>query len=101
MYVLPHEDERHVCDRYHFHLPADLRLGSEAHALLDLLEAGTALFVERHDLAVEDDLTGSQRAAHAVNFRVARGDVLAAAAQEVHDTAPGVCLGAEAVPLEL
>src|SRR6202158_3825971 len=99
--VLPHEVEQHVGDGDLLHLPADLRLGRQAHALLDLLEAGAALFVERDDLAVEDDLTGSQRPAHAVNLPVARGDVLATAAQELHDAAFHIRFGPDAVPLEL
>src|SRR5258708_505951 len=37
--VLPHDVEDQVGDGDLLHLPADLRLGREAHALLDLLEA--------------------------------------------------------------
>src|SRR5260370_1058633 len=101
MPVLPHQIERHVRDGDFLHLPADLRLGREAHPLLDLLKAGPALVVERDDLAVEDDLAGSQRPAHAVNLRVARGDVLATPAHEFDDAAFDICLRPDAVPFEL
>src|SRR5260370_7827363 len=101
MPFLPHQIEHHVRDRDFLHLPADLRLGREAHPLLDLLKAGPALVVERDDLAVEDDLAGSQRPAHAVNLRVARGDVLATPAHEFDDAAFDICLRPDAVPFEL
>src|SRR5437899_3535254 len=99
--VLPHHIEEHVGDRHLFHLAADLRLRRQAHALLDLLEAGPPLLVQRDDLAVEDHLGRAQRASHGVDLRIARGDGLATAAQQLHGSAFDIGLGADAIPLEL
>src|SRR3989442_10474648 len=101
MSVLPHDIEKHVRDRDLLHLPPDLRFGREAHSLLDLLEAGAAPVIERHDLAVEYHLRGSERSAHGMDFGVARGDVFAAAAQQADDAAVHISLCPDAVPLEL
>src|SRR6202171_1830456 len=99
--VLPHDVEQHVGDRDLFHLAADLRLGGEAHALLDLLEARAALLTQRHDLAVQDYLHRSQRPAHGVHLGVSRCDVFPAAAQQSNRAAIDVGLGPDSVPFEL
>src|SRR5467141_4287500 len=101
MAVLPHDVEKHVGDGDLLHLPANLRLRGQPHALLDLLEAWAALVVERDDLAVEDDLRRTQGATHGRNLRVARGDGLAAPAQQANDSALDVSLGTYPVPFEL
>src|SRR5712664_135482 len=99
--VLPHDVEDQVGDGDLLHLPPDLRLGREAHALLDLLEARAALVVQRHYLAVEDDLLGPERPSHCVDFGVPRRDVFSAPAQQADAAAVDVRLGSDAVPLEL
>src|SRR5439155_13734671 len=77
MALLPEEVEDHVRDGDLFHLPPDLGVRRQSHALLDLLEAGPAFVVEGDDLAVEDDLGGAHRAAHRMDLRIAWSDVVA------------------------
>src|SRR5712691_4184301 len=101
MSIAPHDVEKHVGDRDLLHLPSNLRLRGQPHALLDLLEAWAALLVERDDLSVEDDLGRAQRAAHRVYLGIARRDGLAGAAQQPNDSAFDVGLGTDSVPLEL
>ena len=98
---VPEQVEDHVDHRDYVHLPADLRLRRQSHALLDLLEAGPALLVERHDLAVEDDLARSERAAHRMHLGIARRDLLTGPAHQPHAPSIDVRNPANAVPLEL
>src|SRR5579859_2053315 len=72
--VQPHQVVDHVGHRHELHLGAHLGFGRQAHALLDLLEAWPALLVERHHLAVEDDLARPDGSPHRMHLRIPRRD---------------------------
>src|SRR5712692_10621363 len=98
---MPEQVVDHVDHRDQVHLPADLRLRRQSHALLDLLEARPAFLVERHDLAIQDHLARSDRAAHRVHLRIARRDLITRPAHQPHAAPIDIRKPANAVPLEL
>ena len=98
---MPEQVIDHVDHGDQAHLPSDLRLRGQPHALLDLLEAWPAFLVERHDLAVQDDLARSERAAHRTHLGIARRDLLTRPAHQPHAASIHIRDAANAVPLEL
>jgi hypothetical protein len=91
----------HVVDRRPGHHPRDVRLGGQAHALLELFEARPTPLVEGDDLPVEHRLVGAPRPAERRELRVAPGDVVAVTGLGAEPTAVPEGDRPNAVPLEL
>jgi hypothetical protein len=93
------EDREH--DRDLLGAPLDAGVAGEVHAVLEALEAGAPVLVERDDLAVEDRVARAELAVQRPQLGIALGHVREAAALDAQPAGLGVHERAHAVPLDL
>ena len=93
--------EDHVGHRLALGQAPHRRLGRQVHAPLQALEAGAALLVEGHDLAVEQRVARAERAPEPAQLRVAGRDVVEVARDQPRAPALDVAERPHPVPLDL